>query len=347
MQFLRSNFAEQLIANIDNDNGNIVIEGASFTPQEIFETDKVAFNTAFKEWWNSIKAGHLKKAEEILKLHENRDRFRSLQQIYNEGNVVPFVGAGLSMPSGYIGWTKCLKGMREEANVTKDVLEGLIETGQYEEAAQALYDAMPHDTFNEHLTNKFDNDRDLEGCVRFLPYCFTKSVITTNFDNVLERCYEDADKEFLEVALGGDKIELPFAPDSDTLVKLHGEASSLESRIITKDEYDQHYAANDGLNLLINDIAKNTLLFLGCSLRADRTVTCLKKLLQDNGARASTKHYTFAAIEIEDDQTKRLARRDELAEANIFPIWYSATDDPDECLTALLIKLAENCESLQ
>lgn len=346
MQFLRSDFVDQLTADINPENGNVIVEAAEFTPQQILEFNEEIFEVAFKEWCENKKAAYLEKADEILELYDNRDRFDRLQQIYNRGNVIPFIGAGLSVSSGYIGWTDFLRKIREETTVSEEQLESLIESGQYEEAAQALYDAMPHDTFNEYLTNKFDNDKPLSGCIRFLPYCFSTSVITTNFDNVLKRCYDDAQKPFSEELLGAETVELPsaLAQGKNVLVKLHGKASSARNRIITKQEYDQHYSDAKGLSSRIEAIAKNTLLFLGCSLRSDRTVACLKDMLRTNGAEASVRHYTFAAIE--DDQAKRLARRDSLAEANIYPIWYSADDDHDECILALLVKLSESSGSM-
>ena len=50
-------------------------------------------------------------------------------------------------------------------------------------------------------------------------------------------------------------------------------------------------------------------------------------------------HYAFLRLE-EDDQ--RIKRQNELAKANIFPIWYPKDEDHDECIMALLMKLKED-----
>jgi hypothetical protein len=348
MQFLRSEFIDQLRAEIDHITGNVVIEAAQFTPQQILEFNNETFELAFREWSETRKEQRIEKAEQILSLHGNRERFGTLSAVYSRGTVLPFVGAGLSIPAGYPGWTGYLYQLREETTVAEVDLTRLMGSGEYEEAAQLLFDAMPHDSFNEDLENKFGNDKNLEGCVRFLPYCFPQSsVVTTNFDDVVKRCYQAADKHFTEELLGADAVELPhyLAQGKNVLVKLHGKASAARNRILTKQEYDRHYVEGKTLSNSVEALAKNTLLFLGCSLGSDRTVKCLKSLFAEKGAASAVRHYAFLAVG--DDKDERIRRRNELAEANIFPIWYPADDDHDECLMALLTKLAENSGGTQ
>lgn len=342
MQFLRDEFTDQLRAEVDETTGNVVIEAANFTPQQILEFNDDTFEMAFEEWKSVRKDQYLEKADQILSMYDNSDRFEKLKQAYQRGSVLPFIGAGLSMPSGYPSWTDYLYRLCRETTVSEEDLTALISNGQYEEAAQLLFDAMPHDTFNEHLENKFDTDRPLVGCVRSLPYCFKSSVITTNFDNVLKRCYDEAECAFDEVLLGPEATELPklIGQNKNVLVKLHGKANTARSRVLTEQEYNHNYNDDHTLENCMEAICKKTLLFIGCSLSTDRTVSCLKGFLAQNGAEATMRHYAF--ISIGDDNDARLARRDELAEANIFPIWYPADEDHDECLIALLEKLKED-----
>lgn len=339
MEFLREEFRDQLRAEIDETTGNVVIEAASFTPQQILEFNNETFELAFKEWSITRKEHYLEKAKQILSLYDNADRFEALRAAYRRGSVIPFVGAGLSMPSGYPGWTEYLYRLREETTLPEADLAALISRGEYEEAAQLLFDALPHDSFNEHLENKFDAERPLAGCVRFLPYCFPSSVVTTNFDSVLKRCYDDAEKPFSEELLGADAIELPrlIGQGKNVLVKLHGKANTARSRVLTKTEYDQCYVGGKTLEQGLNAVCQKTLLFMGCSLSTDRTMACLKGFLSQNGAESTVRHYAFIAVN--DDNNARIARKNELAKANIFPIWYPADEDHDECLMALLEKL--------
>ncbi len=344
MKFLKDDFLEQVSASIDV-NGDIDIEGVKFSPNRILTDDDEAFDLAFAAWCDTKEEERLSKVDEILQLHDNADRFNTLKQSYARGSVTPFVGAGLSIPSGYPGWTSYLYQLRKETTVSEAELDAFISNGEYEEAAQALFEAMPPDAFDEHLENKFDTkDEQLSGCVRYLPHCFTSSVITTNFDGVLKRCYDAFQTPFDEELLGADAIELPklLGRNKNVLVKLHGKANTARSRVLTKAEYDAHYGAATNLGDCIQAIAGKTLLFLGCSLSSDRTVKCLQKIHDESGAAAAVRHYTF--IPIGDDNDERLRRRDELVKANIFPIWYPEGEDHDECLMALLSKLVEGAK---
>jgi hypothetical protein len=78
--------------------------------------------------------------EALLRLGRNRDVFRLLgEQLASRIGVVPFVGAGLSIPSGMPGWANFL---REEAcamgTECVTTIEAYIRCGEFEEAAEYL-----------------------------------------------------------------------------------------------------------------------------------------------------------------------------------------------------------------
>lgn len=342
MEFLKDEFLDQLRAEIDDTTGNVLIEAAQFTPQKILEFNSETFDMAFDEWCENKRQERLEKANEILGLYDNQRRFEVLKASYNRGAVIPFIGAGMSMPCGYSGWTEYLREILKETRLNPQDLEALLSDSKYEEAAQLLFDSMPAGSFNESLENTFGHDLTLSGAVRYLPYIFTSSgVITTNFDNVLKRIYEEAQEHFAEILLGSDALEFPrlLGAGKNILVKLHGKATSSKNRVLTFEEYNTHYADDGSLQNCIKAISNKTLIFLGCSLGADRTVQCLKDILEAQGTEATPRHYAFLAVA---DNDERLARRDILVESNIHPIWYSSDEDHDECIMALLEKLKED-----
>ena len=169
---------------------------------------------------------------------------------------------------------------------------------------------------------------------------FEPCVITTNFDDVLKRCYENADKPFREILLGADSPDLPryLGRKDKVLVKLHGKATTGRGRILTLKEYQAHYGDDASLGSRIEEICQSTLLFVGCSLSIDRTLMAMRELVATKGHDKAVRHYAFLSLNNDED---RLARRDQLAHANIFPIWYPDEEDHDECIEALLHKLAD------
>jgi len=334
MEYLKPLFHDFL-----NEDGEVDVAGYIFYRDSILrELEKEGYKEAFDAWLEQRQNENIICADEILALFDNDRRFRKLKEIYVSGAIIPFVGAGMSMPSGYPGWTKFLYKVLEETRVPKGDFDAMIEAGQYEEAAQALYDDLPNGCFLEHVENAFGLNNDILGPVQRLPYLFKNAVITTNFDSVLSKSYIAAGLNFDEELLGANATELPrvLGENKRVLVKLHGKANTSRRRILTKSEYDQHYQDDTALETVIEAISNRTLLFVGCSLTVDRTIQCLARIVERKGHENVPRHYAFLKL---NDGEDRLARRDQLAAANIFPIWYE--DDHDECIEALLEKLAE------
>ncbi len=336
MKFLEELFNEEL-----NSEGEVNISGSIFYRDEIFK--KMAEDTydiAFNAWKKERIKNLLIKADNILSKHNNQGRFNTLKNIYIQGNMLPFIGAGMSMLSGYSSWTAFLWKIREETRITEKELNELINAGKYEEAAQKLLSAMPTNSFNEEIENEYANCKDIVGCIQYLPYIFKEKVITTNFECILEKCYENANKGFTKVIAGVDSQDIAriMTRENSLLLKLHGEADSVNKRILTKDEYDAFYTESNTLKNCIGLITANSLLFLGCSLSVDRTIKTMIEIADEKGHDNIARHYAFLSLKDTDD---KITRKNELAKANIFPIWYDSDDDTDECIEALLLKLAD------
>jgi hypothetical protein len=253
--------------------------------------------------------------------------------------VVPFVGAGLSFSCGYPGWTAFLKQHIRETAIDPGEFDQILCAGQYEKAAQRLADALGP-AFNEAVENAFGRSRDISGCVQLLPHVFDSCVITTNFDDVTKRCYEAAGKPFSEELSGEHSRELPrkLANGKRILLKLHGTSTSPRGRILTAAEYQKHYGDGEELQRAIEAICSKTLLFVGCSLTVDRTLTAMKVFVQANGHDNIARHYAFLPVPGSD--AERIARRDALIECNVYPIWYPAGTH-DESIEAFLLALTE------
>jgi len=334
MDYLIPQFRDSL-----NEEGDVDVAGYTFRRDNILmELEQEGYQEAFNEWLQVRQEENLNRADEILTLYDNQRRFKKFKEIFARGAIIPFIGAGMSMPSEYPGWTKFLYQVLEDTTVNQDNFNATLSEGLYEEAAQMLCDALPAGCFLEHVENAFGAEQEVNGVIQRLPYLFKNAVITTNFENLVKRCYGNVQVDFNEELLGADAIELPrlLGENQRVLVKLHGKANSSRQRILTKTEYDNHYDNDDALESVIEAMSNRTLLFLGCSLTVDRTLQCLARIIEKKGHENVPRHYAFLKLNEDDD---RLARRDQLAAANIYPIWY--TEDHDESIEALLEKLAE------
>jgi hypothetical protein len=343
MKHLKPIFADALSQeeNLFVDKGRVHIRDKHWAPDEILEglLKPEAYNDLFLDWVQERKEELIESAKAILDEFNLQDRFSKLREVYARGVVVPFVGAGLSVSSGYPGWTAFLKKNIRETAIDPLEFDEMLRAGLYEDAAQRLADALGP-AFNEVVENAFGRSRDISGCVQLLPYAFDSCVITTNFDDVTKRCYEAADKPFSEELSGEHSRELPrkLAEGKRILLKLHGTSTSPRGRILTATEYHKHYGDGEELQRAIEAICSKTLLFVGCSLTVDRTLTAMKAFVQANGHDNVARHYAFLPAPF--DNAERIARRDALIESNVYPIWYPAGTH-DESIEALLLALME------
>jgi len=122
------------------------------------------------------------------------------------------------------------------------------------------------------------------------------------------------------------------------LVKLHGNCDLVAERVLLKDEYSIAYADGNAVKDFFNRILfGQSLLFIGCSLNVDRTIQSMIGVVEEYGAEALPRHFAFLELKNDDD---RVARKKQLARANIFPIWYpeGEHDDSIEALFTLMLE---------
>lgn len=322
------------------DQGRVFIGGQYWVPEDVLKLiSEDKYREVFGDWVEERKEIMIQLADDFLQEFEQEDRFNKLKKSYKNNSVIPFVGAGLSQPSGYPMWTPFLKCLEKHTSVTKEQLEEWLTKGEYEEAAQELAKELGP-AFSEELENAFGIKRELSGVVQLLPSLFDCPVITTNYDNVLKRAYEQENKHFEETIPGYLAADLAkyLASGDRVLVKLHGTAMTGLGRVLTLDEYNKFYDKDNVIRSVITSVCTKTLLFLGCRLSIDRTLIAMKAFAEAKGHESAPRHYAF--LSAPDTQEQRNEKRQQLAESNIYPIWYSGGDH-DQAVEALLHKLKE------
>jgi hypothetical protein len=345
MEHLKSTFhlaladpAEDLVRLED---GHVRINDGHWAPEYLLKAlGSEAYEKEFRGWLVNYREQLVERGREILTQFDQEGRFNALKASFRRDAIVPFVGAGMSMPSNYPGWTRFLRKLRERTAIEESDLNAMLIRGEYEEAAQALAIALGQPRFNEYFENTFGSENPLEGPVQLLPYMFKGPVVTTNFDDVLKRCYDQVDCAFVETLLGPQAQEFPrvLATQKPFLTKLHGSAASGFNRVLTKTEYDQAYSDPRTLQRVVKALCTRTLLFMGCSLTVDRLLICLRDHVAAEGHEGVARHYAFVAapstaLEMQERETALVA-------FNIYPIWFNPGEDSSE-IEALLHLLAD------
>ncbi|MGP9810989.1 SIR2 family NAD-dependent protein deacylase [Rhodopseudomonas sp. NSM] len=334
-------FEEQVVFRLSDGadvDGSVFIGETEFLPVEILCADKTAYRDEFKRWLNERWIPErAEEREHILSIHGNRKRFQDLLSATARKQVVPFIGSGMSAPSGLPTWSDLLRGIRRYTVVSDDALEGLISTSLFEEAADLLASAANRKLLNERIEHELRiDDQAIDGPVRLLPEVFSSLVVTTNLDDILESNYRGCNVAFHHVLVGSDlgRFRQLKDPNQRILLKLHGDCRSAAGRVLLTSEYDAAYGVGSSPREELSLIYRsNHVLFLGCSLGPDRTVQLFNEVATSDSC--MPKHFAF--LELPSTEKKRIEREHMLTNGGIFPIWYEGPHD--QALTALLAGL--------
>lgn len=341
MDFLHRVFEDELELQPDG-KGNVVIGDTVFTPVAILRADPEAYEEEFSKWMSDRWLPEQnERLERILSVHANRKRFADLCATLKNGQLVPLVGSGMSVPTGLLPWSGFLRTIRQHSSMPEKDLEDLLARWEYEEAAERLAAAMPGRLFDERIEHdlRIDEPDTICGAVVFLPELFDKLVLTTNLDDLLERMYELRKRQFSHVLAGHaiGEYRKAKATSERVLLKFHGDCRSRDGRVLGKTEYEKAYCNGSSIKEELTTIYRNhSILCLGCSLGPDRTVGLLAEVAKiDPGM---PKHYAF--LQHPNDVDVLREREHFLTERDVFPIWYP--DDHDESIQALFVGMMQH-----
>lgn len=268
----------------------------------------------------------------------NTDQFRNNLQVFEElkrscrrGFVIPFVGAGMSRSAGLPDWKEYLLNLCEDAGLSRAAIRQRLEVdGDYEGAMDDIIQRLTLNRFERDFERSFPIPDAIVGAISLLPKLFDRSIITTNFDRVLERVYENDAMAFEEKVTGRGRANALFRAipaGQRYLLKLHGNIDNAFERVLSQDEYAAAYGNGGDINmsfplprLLKRLFTSYSFLFLGCSLSPDRTLKTFMRVGGEEGPDSLPHHYAVLASPI--DIVKKRSIDQRLADAHITPLWY-------------------------
>ena len=278
----------------------------------------------------------------------NRFVYKQMLQtmLTNRNQIVPFIGAGVSI-FAFNTWGGLLEELLAQIEQSDDVvfnetrrkIKDLIKAGDYFRAADFLETIIDSDIFYFSLVSTFTEEVFVHNGVpdipdnavaRWIPKVFPNArIITTNYDSVLEWAYAQQNYYLRVCTPSDDRMFMQFMPRR--LYKIHGSYdSNYEDIVLTSKSYGKKYESSGALYNNFKILVRNSvLLFIGASLRADKTLDLLSDLaneLTKNNYYSGNMHY--AILHIDDDESRN-HRKQELARYKIMPILYSDSDHLD------------------
>lgn len=337
---LEDQFESSLKFELDA-NGNAKISHRTYTPTDILNlSDK--YEDEYEDWLKKYAKSKIKRYREIQKVvGTNLTRLDNLSKAITSNKVVPFIGAGMSVPSGLKTWVGFLHLLKSISTVANFEIDQLIDSQNYEEAAFKLFDSLTKAQIDEKMELfKVEKGFKPQGGIAYVPLLFKNCIITTNYDNLLEASFSIMNEHIDRVILGRDADEIAsrLQKGERILFKMHGDYDTEKSRVFTSLEYDVAYGTDEYINAIKMLYLGNTLLFMGCSLISDRYLDLISQWCTKE--KLAQRHYALLKIKDHDDskitQTWIVQQETRLAQYNIFPIWFT---DYETDMTAILFGL--------
>lgn len=192
----------------------------------------------------------------------SEDRFvRDYSLELRNGSAAVFVGAGLSMPAGFVSWKGLLNIVFNDLNLNPEIEHDLVTIAQYYcnqiggnkiRLTQRIIDAFKHQA--QPTRN--------HAILASLPISI---YWTTNYDKLIETALTDA-KKIPDVKFTPDHLETTLSGRNVTVYKMHGDVDHASIAVIVKDDYEKYpYKMSTFLAALRGDLIERTFLFLGFS----------------------------------------------------------------------------------
>lgn len=255
----------------------------------------------------------------------NEVHFDELVSRLQDEMVVPFIDAGVSVSAGFPTWANHLRQQGRTAGLNPDQLETWITAGQYEAVIAHIEEVRGTDVFVQEIKDVFNKTGSIEAIALSISGLFKDTLITTNYDRILEQLFDTGGDDAVEV-INGMNVLIKPAPNKVTVIKLHGDIQNPRRCILAKAQYDEAYGekaldlTKPIPKLLQYYFKNNSLLFIGCSLNSDRTVEVFRTVKQASGDFDFPTHFS---IEQAPESLKDLQNRNsELINIGITPIWF-------------------------
>ena len=188
-----------------------------------------------------------------------------LRDLRKSGKLIPFVGAGLSVPLGLPTWSKLIDNIARQLGYDPEVFKlngNHLQLAEYYVAVKGSIGPLRSEM--DRMFNPADDA--IKASITHAAIVAMKLplIYTTNYDAIIERAFELRNVPFHTVANIDDIASAPA--DVTQVVKFHGTFSDDASLVITESSYFDRLEFESPLDIKLRaDILGKSLLFIGYS----------------------------------------------------------------------------------
>lgn len=209
-----------------------------------------------------------------------KNLLRTFSTALAEGTAALFVGAGISRPSGYVDWKALLREVAEDLSLDVDRESDLVALAQYH-----INQHGSRSKLNQLLIDEFTKKAVLTDNHKLIASLPITTVWTTNYDDLLERAFDDAEKR-ADVKRTEPNLAITMPRRSVTIYKMHGDKTLPDEAVLTKEDYEAYELKRPLFSTALRgDLVEKTFLFLGFSFtdpNIDYILSRIRVLLGQN-----------------------------------------------------------------
>ncbi|MCK9436872.1 MAG: SIR2 family protein [Synergistaceae bacterium] len=226
-------------------------------------------------------------------------------EIIRKGEAVFWIGAGFSKYAGYPLANDLSKIIFDELNDAEKKEANLYSS--YEKIAQDYVDLKGKepliDILRENYATKVPDDTRYHDMLSKIPHI--KTVVTTNFDTLLENAYKcSAD------LIVGDSDVSKIKDNRTAIIKVHGDFKHPSKLIITSDDYSRYITTgfNSSIwSVVVERLLTKYVIFIGYSIDDPNAIALIERVSDQLGE--SRKEFYFVAPSISAAKMNNLKSR--------------------------------------
>jgi hypothetical protein len=265
------------------------------------------------------------------------------------GNLVPFVGAGISRTAktkngkGLPTWTEFLQELVDLACRTdrlapdeEEEIQNLLKRGRHLMAAQALKSVIPKDVLNLYIKVRFDaGNVEVSAIHRALFKLGSPLIMTTNYDQLLEKAYTE---EFGDIATCCTYKDAhlvqqylksyPQRHPKPIIFKIHGTAERPDEVVFAEMDYRKLIYQQPGYRAILSAVfVTKVVLMLGFS-SSDAELTLITESLREYMFAKTNRDYVL----LPKGEKNRIERQRLRQDFGLEVIEYEPSERADEML---------------
>lgn len=194
-----------------------------------------------------------------------------LKELYNRNALIPFIGAGFSIPLSLPSWSDLIGDLGTQLGYEKDIF---LELGTFQQLAEYVYihDLRQWNKFLLNLAIEFNSPLSCEKRRKSVQHIALadldfKTIYTTNYDLHIEESIKDCGKKAFSISTYEDFILAAQSNDYDCeVLKFHGTLEDNPGIVLTESQYFGRMGLEGAIDQrLRSDVLTKSFLFIGYS----------------------------------------------------------------------------------